>query len=79
MILWKLFVAFLEVGATAFGGGYAALPIIQNVIVERHQWLTMTEMTDVLSLSQVTPGPIAINTATFVGIRLAGIPGAIVA
>lgn len=79
MILWELFVAFLEVGATAFGGGYAALPIIQNVIVERNQWLTMTEMTDIISLSQVTPGPIAINSATFVGIKLAGIPGAIVA
>ena len=79
MILWELFVALLEVGSTAFGGGYAALPIIQNVIVERNQWLTMTEMTDILSLSQVTPGPIAINSATFVGIKLAGIPGAIVA
>lgn len=79
MILWELFVAFLEVGATAFGGGYAALPIIQNVIVERNHWLTMTEMTDILSLSQVTPGPIAINSSTFVGMRLAGIPGAIVA
>ncbi|NLC26484.1 MAG: chromate transporter [Fastidiosipila sp.] len=79
MILWQLFLAFLEVGVTAFGGGYAALPIIQNVIVERNQWLTMTEMTDILSLSQVTPGPIAINSATFVGIRLAGIPGVIVA
>ena len=79
MILWELFIAFLEVGATAFGGGYAALPIIQDVIVERHHWLTMTEMTDVLALSQVSPGPIAINSATFVGLKLAGLPGAIVA
>lgn len=79
MIYLKLFLAFLEIGATSFGGGYAALPIIQDVIVGRYGWLTMTEMTDIVSISQMTPGPIAINAATFVGTKIAGIPGALVA
>ncbi|HHW93522.1 MAG TPA: chromate transporter [Clostridiaceae bacterium] len=79
MILLRLFIAFVEVGAFAFGGGYAALPLIERVIVHRYGWLSMMEMTDVVSISQVTPGPIAINAATFVGMRVAGLPGAIVA
>lgn len=79
MIFWKLFIAFLEVGALAFGGGYAALPLIEEVVVNRYHWLTLTEMTDVIALSQITPGPISLNAATFVGTRMAGIPGAIVA
>ncbi|MGI6507607.1 MAG: chromate transporter [Saccharofermentanales bacterium] len=79
MTILRLFIAFLEVGAFAFGGGYAALPLIERVIVHRYGWLTMTEMTDVVAISQVTPGPIAINAATFVGMRVAGLPGAIVA
>lgn len=79
MILLKLFFVFLEVGAFAFGGGYAALPLIEQAVVVRHGWLTIQEMTDVVAISQVTPGPIALNAATFVGTRVAGIPGAIVA
>ena len=79
MIFWQLFIAFLEVGAFAFGGGYAALPLIEQVAVNRYHWLTLTEMTDIIALSQVTPGPIALNAATFVGTRVAGFPGAIVA
>ena len=79
MTMLRLFIAFLEVGAFAFGGGYAVLPLIERVIVHRYGWLTMTEMTDVVSISQVTPGPIALNAATFVGMRVAGIPGAIIA
>ena len=79
MIFWQLFIAFLEVGALAFGGGYAAMPLIENVVVNQHQWLTLKEMTDVIALSQVTPGPIALNAATFVGTRVAGVPGAIIA
>jgi len=79
MIYLRLFIAFLEVGAFAFGGGYAALPLIERVIVDRYGWLTLKEMTDVVSISQITPGPIALNAATFVGTRMAGIPGAVVA
>ena len=79
MIFWQLFIAFLEVGALAFGGGYAALPLIENVVVNRYHWLTLKEMTDIIALSQVTPGPIALNAATFVGTRVAGVPGALIA
>lgn len=79
MILIKLFLAFLEIGALAFGGGYAALPLIEQIVVNRNNWLTLKEMTDVIAISQVTPGPISLNAATFVGTRVAGIPGAIIA
>lgn len=79
MILIKLFFAFFQVGLFAFGGGYAILPFIQDIIVEEHGWLTMVEMTDVVTISQMTPGPIALNAATFVGTKVAGLPGSIVA
>ena len=79
MIYLELFLAFVQIGTIAFGGGYAALPIIQDVIVRQKGWLTMTEMTDVVTISQLTPGPIAINAASFVGTKIGGIPGAIVA
>ena len=54
MIFWQLFIAFLEVGALAFGGGYAALPLIEQVVVNRYHWLSLREMTDVVAISQVT-------------------------
>ena len=78
MELIKLFLAFLQVGAFAIGGGYATIPLIQNVVLS-NQWLTMQEFSDIITISQMTPGPIAVNTSTFVGIRIAGITGAIVA
>lgn len=79
MILFRLFVSFCIIGALAFGGGYAALPLIQEQCVEINLWLSMSEFSDLLTISQITPGPIAINSATFVGMKVAGIPGAIVA
>ena len=79
MIYWQLFWSFLQVGLFSFGGGYAAMPLIQGQIVELHGWLTMEEFTDLVTISQMTPGPIAINSATFVGVKLAGLPGALVA
>lgn len=79
MIYWQLFISFLKVGAFSFGGGYAALPLIQEEVVASHQWLTIQEFTDLITISQMTPGPIAINSATFVGTQIAGVPGAIVA
>ena len=79
MIYLELFWSFVQIGLFSIGGGYAALPIIQRQVVEVHPWLTMTEFADVLTISQMTPGPIAINSASFVGIRIAGIGGAIVA
>lgn len=75
----QLFFAFLQIGLVAFGGGYAALPIIQDVIVGQYGWLNMTEMLDVVTISQLTPGPIAINAASFVGTKLGAIPGAAIA
>ena len=79
MIYVQLFLSFLQIGAFSFGGGYAAMPLIQEQIVERHPWLSIGEFTDLITLSQMTPGPIAVNSATFVGVKLAGIPGAIAA
>jgi len=79
MIYLKLFWSFLQIGLFSFGGGYAAIPLIQSQVVDINQWLSMSEFADVITISQMTPGPIAINSATFVGTRIAGIQGAIVA
>ncbi len=79
MILLELFLTFVKIGLFAFGGGYAALPLIQQFVVVDKGWLSMVEMIDLVSISQMTPGPIAINSATFVGTKVAGISGAIVA
>lgn len=79
MILLKLFWAFLQVGCFSIGGGYAAMPLIQAQVVTGNGWLTMNEFTDLITIAEMTPGPIAVNSATFVGIRIAGIPGAIIA
>lgn len=79
MIYLQLFWSFFQVGLFSFGGGYAALPLIQEQVLKYHSWLTQTEFMDVLTISQMTPGPIAINASTFVGTKVAGIPGAIIA
>lgn len=79
MIYLKIFISFCFIGTFAFGGGYAVLPLIQEQCVEKYHWLTMSEFSDLLTLSQITPGPIAINAATFVGVKVAGIPGALIA
>ena len=79
MIYFQLFLSFLQIGALSFGGGYAAMPLIQNQVVHQHLWLSMSEFSDLVTISQMTPGPIAINAATFVGLKTAGILGAIVA
>lgn len=79
MIYLQLFLSFLQVGAFSFGGGYAAMPLIKQQVITAHHWLSVSEFTDLISISQMTPGPIAVNSATFVGIKIAGIPGAICA
>ena len=79
MIYLQLFLSFLQIGMFSFGGGYAAMPLIQGQVVTLHGWLTISEFTDLITISQMTPGPIAVNSATFVGMKIAGIPGAIVA
>ena len=78
MIYLQLFLSFLQVGMFSVGGGYAAMPLIQSQVVQGHGWLTMNEFTDLITIAEMTPGPIAVNSATFVGIRIAGIPGAII-
>ncbi len=78
-MLVKLFISFLKIGLFSFGGGYAALPLIQEEVVELNNWLSLNEFNDLITISQMTPGPIAINSATFVGTRIAGFPGALAA
>ena len=79
MIYIELFLCFVQIGLFSIGGGYAAMPLIREQVVETHGWLTMTQFGDIMTISEMTPGPIAINSATFVGIQVAGIPGAICA
>ena len=79
MIYLQLFLSFLQVGMFSIGGGYAAMPLIQSQVVEKYAWLTMSEFTDLITIAEMTPGPIAVNSATFVGIRIAGLPGAVIA
>ncbi|MGL5743946.1 MAG: chromate transporter [Cetobacterium sp.] len=78
MIYLILFIEFFKIGIFSFGGGLAMLPLMQEVVY-KYSWLTETEFLDVIAISQVTPGPIAINTATFVGHKVGGIFGTIVA
>ena len=75
MLLLKLFFAFIQVGLFSVGGGYAAIPLIQEQIVNIYGLMSMEEFSDLITVAEMTPGPISINSATFVGMRLAGIPG----
>lgn len=79
MLYLELLWSFFQIGLFSIGGGYATMPLIQHQVVDLHSWLTMTQFADIMTISQMTPGPIAINSATFVGIQTAGILGAIVA
>lgn len=79
MIYLQLLWSFFQIGLFSIGGGYAAMPLIQHQVVDLHPWLTMTQFADVMTIAEMTPGPIAINSATFVGIQIAGVPGAVVA
>ena len=79
MIYWELFWSFVKVGAFCVGGGYASMPLIQAQVIEEHGWLTMQQFIDIFTISQMTPGPIGINAATFVGTKVAGVPGAVCA
>lgn len=78
-LLIKLFVVFMKIGGFTFGGGYAMLPMIQKEVVERNDWATENEVLDYFAIGQVTPGVIAVNTATFIGYKVAGVMGAIFA
>ncbi|MBU3089025.1 chromate transporter [Clostridium gasigenes] len=78
-IIFKLFFSFLKIGAFSFGGGYAMLPFIQREIVTTNNWISMPEFMDIIGISQMTPGPIAINSATFVGYKIQGVCGSLAA
>lgn len=77
--LLNLFLTFLKLGFMSIGGGYAIIPLIQEDVVTMNAWLSIQEFTDIITISQMTPGPLAINTASFVGIRIHGVLGAIIA
>jgi len=77
-LLLELFLTFIMIATFSFGGGYGMLSFIQKELVFKHGWLTATEFTDMVAISQMTPGPIAVNSATYAGFKLAGLPGAIV-
>ncbi|MCC8169780.1 MAG: chromate transporter [Oscillospiraceae bacterium] len=79
MIYLELFWSYLQIGLFSIGGGYAAMPLIQHQVVDIHSWLTMAQFADIVTIAEMTPGPIAVNSATFVGTMIAGLPGAIVA
>ena len=79
MIYLQLFLSFFQIGAFSFGGGYAAMPMIQEQVITLHNWLTMDTFANLVTIAEMTPGPIAVNAATFVGTQVAGPLGAIVA
>ncbi len=78
-MLLKLFTTFFKIGLFSFGGGFAMIPLIQREVIERHKWINSKDFVDMLVLAQSTPGPIAVNTAVFVGYKTAGIVGAVAA
>ncbi len=74
-----LFWSFFKIGLFSFGGGMAAISLIQEEVVNAHGWLSLTEYTELITLVQITPGPITVNTAIFVGLQIAGLQGALIA
>lgn len=72
MIYWHLWCVYLKIGLFGFGGGYAMLSLIQYEVVDKHHWLSLQEFTDVVAISQMTPGPIGINSATYIGYTVTG-------
>ena len=77
--LLTLFLTFLKVGALTFGGGYAMIPIIEEEVTKKRKWISEIEILDILAISETTPGPIAVNTATYVGYKVGGVLGGIIA
>lgn len=77
--LGQLFLTFLKIGAFTFGGGYAMIPLVQRETVEKYGWITDDDLLDIVAIAESTPGPIAVNSATFVGYRVGGTAGALLA
>lgn len=78
-LLLQMLLSFMKIGALSFGGAYASMPLVEQEIVVARGWLTLAEFSDLVAMDELTPGPILINSATFVGMRVAGVSGAIVA
>jgi len=78
-VLADLFLTFLKIGVVMFGGGYAMIPVLRYEVVVKHKWLSEQEMLDVIAVAESTPGPIAVNAATYIGYKVSGLPGSIVA
>lgn len=76
MQLLSLFLVFMKIGAFTFGGGYSMIPLIQREITEKRRWITEEELLEIIAIAESTPGPIAVNAATFVGRKVAGVWGA---
>lgn len=74
-MLLKLFITFLKIGAFSFGGGYAVLTFIQKEVIENNHWITAEDFIDIVAIAEMTPGPIAVNSSTFVGYKLLGLLG----
>ena len=72
-MIWTLFLSFIQVGLFSVGGGYAAIPLIQDQIVNVHELMTLEQFSDLITIAEMTPGPISINSSTFVGMQLGGI------
>ena len=72
IVYWQLFYAYTKIGIFGFGGGYAMLSLIQHEVVDKYHWLSLAEFTDVIAISQMTPGPIGINSATYIGYTVTG-------
>ncbi|BEU88657.1 chromate transporter [Selenomonas sp. TAMA-11512] len=79
MIYLTLFYEFAKVSIFCVGGGYASMPLIQTAVIDNHAWMTLPEFIDIFTISQMTPGPIGINAATFAGLKVAGVGGAVAA
>ena len=79
MIYLQLFLEFAKISLVCVGGGYASMPLIQAAVVDTYHWLSLSEFIDIFTISQMTPGPIGINAATFAGMKIAGLVGAICA
>lgn len=79
MVYLQLFISFFKIGAFSFGGGYAMLPLLEKEVINTHAWMSPTEFVDIFAISEMTPGPIAVNSATFLGHKVAGVLGAAVA
>ncbi len=79
LTLLSLYWSFLKVGLFTVGGGYAMIPLMEAEVIKVHGWLSATEFLDIIAVAEMTPGPISINAATFIGYTLAGVPGSLIA